>query len=107
MSWREWIPGYGSKSVRKKIRDLEQEAGSIPVFFALFAHEGVKNFLFSLNTPLPGWVLSFLVAGLLAIIYIYEVEKRKAAEKAKQAKDKAKGAVTKDVQETLDEYDRE
>lgn len=85
MTWKSWIPFYGDQTVRARVRQLEEEAGTLPFFFALFAAEGVKL----LVPPAPEVFLTLAVAA--AVLYVYGkhlVEAKDAAkEKAEEAVD--------------------
>lgn len=104
---KEVVPGVGEKSTKKRLRELEEQAGTLPVIFALLFTEAIKILVAGIPVPfleaVPGFqfVLEalkfFLLAIAIAIAYIYENERRKvigmakekAQEKSEQAKDKA------------------
>ena len=91
---REIVPGVGGKSTADRIRELEEEAGTLPVIFALFFTEGLKQIVIA--TPIvgfpPGSRLNMLVNAakmlLAAIIvgglYVYEEERKEYVQKAKE-----------------------
>lgn len=85
----------------RRLRELEHRAGSLPVLFALFFHESIKNLILSLDVPVPGWVRMTLMALLLAVIYVYDVRLREAAQAAKE---KAEEKYSDSRQAGFDDY---
>jgi hypothetical protein len=82
------VPGAGNKTTAKRVRELEQRAGTMPVIFALLFTEAIKSFIGRMEIPfihLPS-TYKFLIASLVvAVLYIYEDERKEATSKAKDA----------------------
>jgi len=107
---RELVPGLGDKRTTKRIRELEKNAGTIPVIFALFFTEAIK--ITAAGIPIPfvpetAWfhflleALKFLlIAILIALMYVFEDERNKVVEtaqqKSKEKAEKVKDTVTED-----------
>lgn len=85
------VPWFGSVSTKAKLRELEKEAGSLPIIFGVMVGKTLENLV------LTNWgqVIRFgVVALLVALIYLHERWLRqKAAEAAEQAKDTAEEVV--------------
>lgn len=92
------------------MQELEEKAGTLPIFFALFILEAVKVTVTAIGYRFPfalviDWMamadaIKFLVMGsLTGIIYVYDEERKAAAEKVKEkggeAKEKAKETTEK------------
>jgi hypothetical protein len=89
MTWKSFIPLAGKKSVSKKLREIEDEAATLPVIFGVLF---TKVFEMVVTGKL-GLAFRFLLASLAAAAaYIY---KHEAKEAAKAAKEKAE-EVTED-----------
>jgi len=99
--WKAWIPGAGDKTVRSRLSELEDKAGTVPVLFALFLNEALKVNVSDWPIPGPVEVNYLLIAFILGCGYVYRDRK---ARYAKKAKDKAKEAATPNNQEKLNEY---
>jgi hypothetical protein len=81
MTYKSFIPYYGSKKVREKIEEIEDEAGSIPVIFGVLFSKVIEHMV-ALNFVNAG---KFALASLLtALVYIYRHEMKKAAETVKE-----------------------
>ena len=88
MSLRSYIPTRGEKTTRRKIKELEKEAGSLPVMFGVF----VTKIFESVVAGRLMLALNFTGASIaVALLYIYSKE---LAEKAKDTAEKAKETVT-------------
>jgi len=83
MDLKQLLPGYGEHSTRKRIHDLEKEAGTLPVIFALFLTEGIKlavssiPFFDGVNGLWGGFIDAaqmFLVAIIVGLIYVYDID---------------------------------
>jgi len=101
MSLRSLVPFRGNKTTRKRIKELEEKAGTLPIFFSLFVLEGVKNIVAALEYTAPFGVVFntsvafqgvkfFLLGIAVGILFIYEDERRQAADKAKEKAGEAK-----------------
>jgi len=94
MTWKSYIPFSGDKTVRKKLSELENEAGSLVVVFGVTAGKIVESMvLLDLSRA-----LRFTAAtALIGAFYVYRHEmgtvKEKAQEKAQETKEKAEEAV--------------
>lgn len=95
MGWKTYIPGYGEKKVTKRIRELERQAGTLPVIFGLLLFEAIKGTVAGIPFPVPDPAKFIIMAIVVASVYVYDDERRKAVESAKKkaqdAKDKATG----------------
>lgn len=111
MAWDKYIPYKGDKRTTKRIRELEHEAGTLPVLFALFLNEALKIQILQLNIGVYEPLKFFTAAFLCAFVYVYDKEVKAASEKAKEkaeeTKDKAKDKVQANRQSKLDEYGEE
>lgn len=105
MPLRSLVPFQGDKSTRRKIQELEEKAGTLPIFFSLFILEAVKTVVIAIGYKPPLALtyemgalidsLKFLVLGIaVALVYIYDEERKalteKTKEKAGEAGEKAK-----------------
>jgi hypothetical protein len=85
------VPFLGEVSTKAKLRELEQEAGSLPIIFGVMVGKSVESLV------LWNWGKLFRFAGAavaVAVIYLHERWLRqKASEAAEQAKDKAEDVV--------------
>jgi len=91
----ELLPFIGKRKARKRWAELEREAGTLPVFFALFVMEWAKVRVGSIPLPVPR-PERLLIAGIICgVLYIYDIgiqDMKEASGKAKErAKEKAKG----------------
>lgn len=107
---KELVPGLGDKRTTKRIRELEKNAGTLPVIFALFFTEAIK--ITAAGIPIPfvpetawfhflGEALKFLLMAIaIGLAYVFEDERQKAIEtaqnKSKEKAEKVKDTVTKD-----------
>lgn len=93
---KEVVPGVGEKSTKKRLRELEEQAGTLPVIFALLFTEAIKITVSGIPIPYvpeTAW-FSFIIESLkfmllaiaVAAAYVFEEERR---EYVKKAKDKA------------------
>jgi len=83
MNLKEFVPGYGEKSTRKRIHELERRAGTLPVMFALFFTEAIK--IAALEIPLlthgmgvteatADVIRMLLLSVIVGSIYIYDID---------------------------------
>jgi len=89
MSWRTWIPGWGDKTVRQRVWELEQEAGSLPTLFAVLF--GAYIVTEAEHTPIPFIPPRYkvLIAAIgVALLFIYRDKRKRAIKKLKEEKDK-------------------
>lgn len=114
------IPGLGDRTTRKKLRELEKKAGTLPVVFALLFTEGIKIIVSGIPVPFfpeAAWFhfigesLKFIITALaVGAAYVYEDERRqyteKAKEKASDAKDKAGEAKDKAKEKASEAKDK-
>lgn len=81
MGWKSLIPLYGKMTVRKKIGEIEDKAGSLPIIFGVLFTKVIEQLVLSnFMTALK----FFMAAMLVAVTYIYRHE---AKEKAKEVKE--------------------
>jgi len=81
MTWKSFIPLAGKKSVRKKLREIEDEAATLPVIFGVLFTKVFEMIV----TGKLGLALRFLLASLAAAVaYIYKHEAKQAAQEAKE-----------------------
>jgi hypothetical protein len=102
------IPGLGDRTTKKRLRELEKQAGTLPVIFALLFTESVKTFIGGIpivflpeTAPFRFAVeaLKFLLLALvIGALYIFEEERREYSE---AAKDKAQ-TVKEKVEDTTE-----
>ena len=83
MTWKAYVPTLGDKTLRQKIRELEREAGTLPVIFALFFFEFLKSTVASIPVGVTNNVKYLIMAGLVAIIFVRE----ELLEKLEETKD--------------------
>jgi hypothetical protein len=81
------VPFLGDVSTKGKLRELEKEAGSLPIIFGVMVGKALEN------AVLLKWGQVFRFGGVavvVAVIYLHERWlRRKASEAAEQAKDTA------------------
>lgn len=91
MSWRSYIPGYGDKTVRQRIWELEKKAGSLPTLFAvLFGAYVVAEAEQSPIPFIPPRYKVLIAALVVAILFVYRDERERAIKRIKEQKDKIK-----------------
>lgn len=107
MKLEKFLPAKNPKTIRR-LRELEHKAGSLPILFALFLQEFLKQMLQFMDIPVPNFMRMLMAAILIGGLYVYDEERRKATEaatdKVGEAKDKAKEKVSQKRQASLDEY---
>lgn len=92
MAWKSWIPGYGDKTVRQRVWELEQKAGSLPMIFAVLIGAYVTSEARHLPLPfIPERYRILLAAIAAALIFIYRDKRERAAQKVKEQANKVKG----------------
>jgi len=92
MTWKSWIPLHGDRSVRKKLRELDEAGIGIPMIIILFLQKSLELLLKGIgqDIPIPLWTTFLIVAVLTLIIYIYDKQlKKKAGEAKDKVEDKA------------------
>lgn len=92
MSWKSWIPLHGDRSVRKKLRELDEAGIGIPMIIILFLQKSLELLLKGIgqDIPIPLWTTFLIVAVLTLVIYIYDKQlKKKAGEAKDKVEDKA------------------
>lgn len=104
MNWRRLIPGYGDKTVRNRIWELEKKAGSLPTLFAVllgaYIVDEAKNFPIEYLSPR----YRVLIAAItVAVLFIYRDKRERAV---KRARDKAKEISTPAGQQKISDYDQ-
>lgn len=109
---KELIPGRGEQTTRKRLRQLEEKAGTLPVIFALLFTESIKILVSGLPVPLIpetawfhfiGEALKFvMMATAVAAAYIYEDERREYTKKAKETASETKEKVKDKAKEAKD-----
>ena len=81
MSWKDFVPFAGKRTVRSKLNDLEEKAGSLVIIFGTMftkVFESIVTGKYILS-------LKFATAALVtAIVYIYRKE---AIKKGKEMKE--------------------
>jgi len=89
MSWKSWIPGYGKRSVRKKLKELDKAGIGIPMIIILMTQKSFELAVkkFGKNLPIPLWLTFMLTAITVFTLYVYD---KQLKEKAEEAKEKAK-----------------
>lgn len=84
---KELLPGFGEKTTRQRIKELEKRAATLPVIFALLFTEAIKSTIGLIPVPyitIPAPVKFLIAALIVAAIYIYEEDAGMYAEKAKE-----------------------
>lgn len=84
MSWKCFIPTFGEKSVRNRIKEIENIAVSFPVFLATSVTKSFESFLVG-GEHLWEWVLASIV---ISLVYVYWDVLVKAEEKVEKAVEK-------------------
>lgn len=92
VTWKSWIPGYGDKDVRRKLRELDKAGIGIPMIIILMLQKSFELIVkeFDDNLPTPLWLTFMLTAALTFTGYVYDKSIR---EKAEKTKEKAKEQV--------------
>jgi len=82
MSWKSWIPGYGKRSVRKKLKELDKAGIGIPMIIILMTQKSFELAVkkFGKNLPLPLWLTFMLTAITVFILYVYDKQLKEKAE---------------------------
>ncbi len=85
MTWRDYVPFAGQKTVRQRLAELEDEAGSLVIIFGTMFTKTFESII----TGRYQLSIRFALAALAtAIIYIY---RREAVKTAKEVGDKMTG----------------
>lgn len=80
MDIRELIPGLGEKTTRQRVKELEKEAGTLPVIFSLFFTEALKEgviaipFLESFPESVAISIQMTIASAIVALIYVYQLD---------------------------------
>lgn len=103
------IPDWMGYETIRRLKKLEENAGTLPVLFALFFQHGISSFVvdvsnsaMSFGIPLTHWLGNFIVAAIVAYIYINNATAVDVFNTANEVKEKVGGE--KDKQTTFDEY---
>jgi hypothetical protein len=94
MTWKSYVPGSGKMTVRKKLAELEEQAGSLVVVFGVTFGKVIEYVvLWRL-----GLAARFAAASaVIASVYLYRHEAKKAAEAAaEKAAEKAEETAQND-----------
>lgn len=100
----ELIPYYNSSAtVRQRVWELEQKAGSLPTLFAVL----IGAYITAEARHIPIFIVPeryriLIAAIIVAIIFIYRDKRERAKQKAKEAKDKVKGKMDQKQQNITD-----
>lgn len=92
MSWKNWIPFHGDRTVRSKLKELDQAGVGVPMLIILLYNKSFELILKDVGSllPIPLWSTFFLAGTSVSAAYIYNKQLRSAAG---EAKDKAKEKV--------------
>lgn len=94
MTWKSYIPFSGKMTVRKKLSELEEQAGSLVVVFGVTFGK-VIEYIVLWRPPLA--VRFAAASAVIAAVYLYRHEAKKAAEAAaEKASEKAEEAAQND-----------
>jgi len=53
MTWKSWIPLHGDRSVRKKLRELDEAGIGIPMIIILFLQKSLELLLKGIGQDIP------------------------------------------------------
>jgi len=95
MGWKSYIPYHGDRSVRQKLRGLDEAGVGVPMFILLFFQKSIETFLASLGSfvPLPMWATYFIASLIVFVVWVYDKELKKKSEKVKQKGKEVKDKV--------------
>lgn len=93
VDWDKWLPGNLDATTLNRLRELERQAGALPILSALFFQEGIKQMATFLNIPIPNFVRMFLLAFAFGGAYIYHDKRYRAWQKAKEQAKKQKSKL--------------
>lgn len=81
MAWKSFIPLAGKKSVRRKLNEIEDEAGTLATIFGVLFAKVIEQMV----VLKFGDAVKFLIASMMvALIYIYKHEAKKKAKEVKE-----------------------
>lgn len=84
VDWKKLLPGSEDSSTIHRLRELEKEAGALPILSALFFHEGLKSLALFFNIPIPTFIRMFMLSILFGGAYVYHEKRYRAWQKAKE-----------------------
>lgn len=84
IDWKQLFPGSEDASTIHRLRELENEAGALPILSALFFHEGLKQLALYFDIFIPGFIRMFLLAIIFGGAYVYHEKRYRAWQKAKE-----------------------
>lgn len=95
MSWKNWIPFHGDRTVRSKLKELDEAGIGIPMLIILMYNKSFEIALKNIgqSLPIPEWLTFFAAGTAISAGYIYNKQLKNAAG---EAKDKAKDKVEKE-----------
>jgi len=86
VTWKSWIPYYGDRTVRKKLRELDSAGIGAPMIIILFLQKTFELILKELGTelPIPLWFTFLLATTFTFTLYVYQNQLSQAKDKAKE-----------------------
>jgi hypothetical protein len=84
MSWKSFLPTFGEKSVRDRIKEIENIAVSFPVFLATSVSKSFESFLVG-SPHFWEWLGASVV---ISVVYVYWDVLAKAERKVEDAVEK-------------------
>lgn len=84
VDWKQWLPGSEDATTLHRLRELEKEAGALPILSALFFHEGLKQLALYFNILIPNFIRMFMLSIFFGVAYVYHEKRYRAWQKAKE-----------------------
>lgn len=86
MGWKSYIPYHGDRSVRKKLRELDEAGIGVPMFVLLFFQKSIEIFIVDIGDilPVPLWTVFFTASAIVFIAWVYDKELKNKGKKAKE-----------------------
>ena len=98
------VPGSGDRNAVRRLRELQRQAGTLPIIFALLFTESIKSAIASMPVPIPLPVKFFIAALIVGVLYVYDDKVRRTRQAAEQAKDTIKDKIERGTQYQLRDY---
>jgi hypothetical protein len=98
------IPGQGERKTARRLKELQREAGTLPIIFALLFTESIKSAIALTPIPLPSPAKFFIASVLVGMAYIYDDKKRRAEQAASKAKDTIYDKIENSSQSQISDY---
>lgn len=105
MDWKRLVPGSDKSNIIHRLRELEHQAGALPVISALFFHEGIKELALYFDIFIPIFIRMFLLSVVFGVAYVYHDKRYRAWKKAKETVNEKKSKLDQKQSQIGDYHD--